>query len=148
MKRLLPLILALLAQAQAQAPQLPVYDAELARQLGADEHGMKMYVLALLKTGPRTGLPKADIDKAFAGHMANINRLATAGSLIFAGPLGKNDRYRGLFIFNVSKTAEAEALIATDPAVQAGLLAAETYPFYGSAALQQVNALHNRISRD
>src|SRR5438270_10735986 len=28
------------------------YDAELARKLGADERGMKMYVLCILKTGP------------------------------------------------------------------------------------------------
>jgi uncharacterized protein len=148
MKKIWPLILLVLTAASAQTPQPQVYDAELARQLGADEHGMKMYVLALLKTGPRTDLPKLDVDKAFAGHMANINRLAAMGQLAFAGPLGKNDRYRGLFIFNVSKTADAETLIATDPAIQAGLLAAETYPFYGSAALQQVNSLHNRISRD
>ena len=30
----------------------PVYEPELARSLGADDHGMRSYVLVILKTGP------------------------------------------------------------------------------------------------
>ena len=37
------------AAQQAPATQ---YDAELARSLGADERGMRSYVLVVLKTGP------------------------------------------------------------------------------------------------
>ena len=43
--------------------------------------------------------------------------------------------------------AEAEALVATDPAVMAGALAGEAYMLYGSAALQEVTGIHYRISR-
>ena len=47
------LCLALSAQAQATAEaDKPAFDAELARSVGADEHGMKSYVLVVLKTGP------------------------------------------------------------------------------------------------
>ncbi len=124
------------------------YDAELAQQLGADEHGMKMYALVLLKPGPRQDLAREDSDRVFAGHMANINRLSGSGDLVFVGPLERNDRYRGIFVFNVKTSAEAEALLATDPAVQAGALAGEIYLLYGSAALQQVTAIHHTLSQE
>jgi uncharacterized protein YciI len=123
-------------------------DADLAQRLGADAHGMKMYALVLLKSGPRQDLAQEDSDRAFAGHMANIDRLAATGDLVFAGPLEKNDRYRGIFIFNVTTSAEAEALLATDPAVQAGALAGDVYLLYGSAALQQVTAMHHALTKD
>lgn len=131
----------------AAEPPKAGYDAELARKLGADERGMKMYALVLLKSGPRQDLSKAESDRAFEGHMANIGRLAASGDLVFAGPLEKNDRYRGIFIFNVKTREAAEALVATDPAVIAGALAGDVYLLYGSAALQEVNAIHRRISK-
>jgi uncharacterized protein YciI len=124
------------------------YDAALAEALGADEHGMKMYALVLLKPGPRQDLAREDLDRVFAGHMANIDRLSGSGDLVFAGPLEKNDRYRGIFIFNVKTSAEAEALLATDPAVQAGALVGDVYLLYGSAALQQVASIHRSLSKD
>jgi uncharacterized protein YciI len=124
------------------------YDSALAQRLGADEFGMKRYALVVLRTGPNTGLSKSESDAAFAGHMANIQRLADAGQLVFAGPLGRNAReYRGIFVFNVEKMADAETLVATDPAVKAGLLAGEVFLLYGSAALQQVNEIHKRIAQ-
>ena len=47
----------------------PAYDAELANKLGADERGMKMYVLCILKTGPQDAEIKGkERDDIFAGH--------------------------------------------------------------------------------
>jgi hypothetical protein len=63
------------------------FDPELAKRLGADEHGMKMYVLCILKTGPKDADVKGDERKQiFAGHFANIGRLADEGKLAVAGP--------------------------------------------------------------
>lgn len=126
----------------------PSYDAALAQRLGADARGMKMYVLVLLKTGPRTDIPKEENDRAFAGHFANMARLADLGKLVVAGPLGKNERYRGIFVFNVTTLAEAEELLATDPAVKAGALAGEAYLLYASAALQEVVPIHGKLQKD
>jgi uncharacterized protein len=148
MKWFLPLVLILAAPAGAEEPHRPTYDAALARKLGADEHGMKMYALVLLKRGPHGDLSKEEATRVFAGHMANIKRLAASGQLVFAGPFEKNERYEGIFVFNVATIAEADALLATDSAVQAGALVGEVYLLYGSAALQQVTALHQRISRE
>lgn len=88
------------------------FDPELAKRLGADERGMKMYVLCILKTGPKDAEIKGDErKKVFAGHFASIARLADEGKLVAAGPFGKNDKsYRGLYIFNVATIEEAERM--------------------------------------
>jgi hypothetical protein len=53
---------------------------------------------------------------------------------------------RGIYIFNVSTIEEARQLTATDPAIKAGRLVMELHPWYGSAALKQVNTLHVSIA--
>jgi uncharacterized protein len=114
----------------------PNYDQKLAEEMGADDYGMKNYTLVILKTGPNKTMDQASVSKTFAGHMNNINHLVAEGKLIVAGPMGKNeDNIRGIFILDVTDYEEAETLVATDPAVKAGLLEAVLYPWYGSAAL-------------
>ncbi|MBX7185541.1 MAG: YciI family protein [Vicinamibacteria bacterium] len=136
------------ALAQEAKPSPAPYDADLAQRLGADQRGMKSYVLVLLKTGPKADLPKGESDRLFAGHMANIGRLAADGKLVVAGPMVKNDRhYEGVFVFNVKTVKDAEALLATDPAVAAGALAFEAYGWYASAALMEVVPIHARIDK-
>jgi hypothetical protein len=85
MMRLLVSALSLLAAACAMteppalqsAPNAGNYDPALAARLGADERGMRMYVLVVLKTGPRdaeiTGAERAAV---FEGHFSNMRRLA------------------------------------------------------------------------
>lgn len=132
-----------------EKPVAPEYDAELAKKLGADEHGMKNYVFVILKTGPKDAEIKGDErKKMFEGHMANIGRLADEGKLAVAGPFGKNDRqYRGIFIFNVKTVEEAKALVETDPVVRSGMMIAEMTPWYGSATLMATGELHKKISK-
>ena len=114
----------------------PLYDVRLAERLGADNYGMKGYMLVILKTGPNTTTDTQFINRSFRGHLDNINRLAEEGKLVVAGPLGRNDKtYRGIFILNASTLEEAKQLLQTDPAVAEGLLEAEIYNWYGSAAL-------------
>lgn len=125
------------------------YDPELAKRLGADERGMKSYVLCILKTGPKDAEVQGDARKEiFAGHFANIGRLAGEGKLVVAGPFGKNDRsYRGLYIFNVATVEEAEKLVILDPAVKAGVFIYELTPWYGTAAMMVLNETHQRIEK-
>ena len=135
------------AAAYAQADN-PKYDKALADSLGADEYGMKSYVLVILKTGSNKVEDKTTLDSLFRGHMTNIERLANNGKLVVAGPLRKNDKtYRGIFIFNVKTIEEANALLITDPAVQSKLLDAELYQWYGSAALPEYLKYHERIEK-
>ena len=114
----------------------PNYDPALAERLDADDYGMKQYVFVMLKSGDNRTADRAFIDSCFTGHLANIGRLADEGKIIVAGPFGKNgDDFRGIFIVEVSSLDEAAALMDTDPAIHAGLLKADLYPWYGSAAL-------------
>jgi uncharacterized protein YciI len=124
------------------------YDENLAKSLNADQNGMKKYVFCLLKTGTNITASKEETQKLFEGHMSNINKLAKEGKLVVAGPFMKNDRnYRGIYIFNVETIPEAEALVATDPAIQAKLLEAELTPWYATAALQETLKIHEKISK-
>lgn len=114
----------------------PNYDSTLAKKYGADERGMKSYVLVILKTGSSTITDKAFIDSCFSGHRNNINRLVKSGQLIVAGPLGKNENtYRGIFILNTMTLEEAAELMQTDPAIKEKLLEPILFKWYGSAAL-------------
>lgn len=136
MRKLFTLLLLLLSCTAWAQKDNPHYNKALADSLGADDYGMKMYVLVMLKTGSNTTTEKKVIDSLFGGHMQNINRMVKDGKLVVAGPLKKNDKtYRGIFILNAKTLDEARALLQTDPAVQSGLLDAEMYEWYGSAAL-------------
>jgi uncharacterized protein YciI len=135
--------------AEPEPARTPGFDAGLAKKLGADERGMKMYVLCILKTGPRDSEIKGkEREEIFAGHFANIQRLADDGKLAVAGPFGKNDKaYRGLYIFNVPTVEEAEKLVLLDPAVRAGVFVPDLTPWYGSAAMMVVSETHKRIQK-
>ena len=142
------LALAGVAAGQERPASPPPYDAALAERLGADQRGMKSYVFVILKTGPKTDFTKDESSKLFAGHMANIKRLAAEGKLVVAGPFQENaNRYAGLFVFNVKTVKEAEALLVTDPAVAAGRFSYEAYGWYGSAAMMEITSIHNRIDK-
>ena len=137
------------ARAHADAPATPpAFDAALAERLGADEHGMRHYVLVILKTGP-TPLPKGDQrTEMFKGHFANMQRLAAAGKLVSAGPLDGVDGWRGMFIFAVPEIDEAKALTATDPVIRSGEMIAEYHKLFSSAALMLINDTHAKIQKE
>jgi uncharacterized protein len=124
------------------------YDAELANKLGADDYGMKTYIMAFLLTGDRVSEysqeERIEIQK---GHMANILLLAEMGKLILAGPFSNGGEKRGIFLFDVATKAEAEELTNTDPAVQAGVLKMELLEWYGSAALMMVPEVHEKVQK-
>lgn len=136
---------------QAKPKQVKVkFDEKLAKKTGADDYGMRSYVFCILKTGPKDAeiKDKKQRDDIFAGHMANMNRLAGEGKLAIAGPFGKNDRqYRGIFILAVSTVEDAQKLVETDPVIQSGMMIAELTPWYGSAANMLVNENHKKISK-
>jgi uncharacterized protein YciI len=125
-----------------------LYDSNLAKKLGADDYGMKSYYLVILKTGKNKNKDKAAINKAFAGHMQNIKKLAAEGKLIVAGPLSKNKKnYRGIFILNATNEAEAMDLLQSDAAISEKYLEPEIYKWYGSAALPLYLEKSDKISK-
>lgn len=116
--------------------QNPNYDQELATNLGADDYGMKSYTFVILKTGSNKSTDKAFVDSCFRGHFENMNRMVKNGKLIVAGPMAKNEKtYRGIFILDTTDSTEVSDLLNADPSIKEGLLEAEIYGWYGSAAL-------------
>ena len=148
MKRALLILLCLAAPLLA-ADEPKTYDAELAKRLGANDGGMRKFVLCILKTGPKDAEIKGkERDEVFAGHFANIGRLADEGKLAVAGPFGKNDKtWRGLYIFAVETVEEAEKLVVLDPAVKAGVFVYDLTPWYGSAAMMIVPETHKKLQK-
>lgn len=124
------------------------YDAELAQSLGADDYGMKIYVLALLKPGPNQDQDQETAQQLQQAHLANIRRLAESGQLVLAGPFMPNEQdLRGIYVFDVATVEAAKQLTETDPAIQAGRLRMELIPWYGSATLPMINQWHKKISK-
>ncbi len=140
-------VVAGLGAAQAPAPSKPAYDATLARTTGADDNGMRGYVLVVLKTGPNRIPAGPERDEMFKGHFANINRLAGEGKLALAGPFDGVDGWRGLYIFSVADIDEARKLVESDPVVAKGEMVPEFHRYYGSAALMLLNGLHGSLQK-
>lgn len=125
-----------------------VYDSLLASQLGADDYGMRQYVMAFLKRGPNRDQDSATAARLQRAHLDNIFRLADEGKLVLAGPFSDDGDVRGIYIFDVKTVEEAEALTSTDPAIQAGRLVMELHPWYGSAALMKVVEISKKITKE
>ena len=141
-------ILSAAAASQEKGPAPPPgYDAELAKELGADDLGMRSYVFCVLKTGPAKIEDQAKRSEIFRGHFSNMGRLAEEGKLVLAGPFGDAEPWRGMYIFNVTTIEEAEDLVRTDPAVAAGIFVYELKKLYGSAALMKINEIHSKIQK-
>lgn len=123
------------------------FDEALATRLGADERGMKQYVLVILKTGPNKVPAGPERDEMFRGHFANMKRLSDEGKLTLAGPLDGVDGWRGLFVFAVEDIEEAKKLTATDPATGKGEMVAEHHTCEGSAPLMLVRDTHDKLAK-
>jgi len=134
------------AQASVETAK-PKFDPELARAVGADDHGMRSYVLVVLKTGPNKMPAGKERDEMFKGHFANINRLAAEGKLVLAGPFDGVDGWRGLFILAAADIEEAKKYVAADPVIINGEMFAEYHKYYGSAALMLVNEAHGKLAK-
>ena len=132
---------------QAKKDEQPGYDAALAQKLGADEYGMKTYVMVFLKEGPAKIKDSVEREKLQNAHLKNILKLADEGKLIIAGPFADDQEIRGIFIFNVGTVEEAKKLTESDPAVKAGVLIMELHPWYGSAALVEIPDIHKKIQK-
>jgi uncharacterized protein YciI len=124
-----------------------VFDSIKAAEYGADDYGMKSYVMAFLKKGPNRDLDSAEADKLQRAHLDNIGKMAEAGKLVLAGPFFDDGDLRGIYIFDVETIEEAQQHTESDPAIQAGSLVMELKQWYGSAALLEVGKTHATIAK-
>ncbi len=81
--------------AQSEVTSEIVYDSTYAAQLGADDYGMKPYVMAFLKAGPDRSQDKETAAALQKAHLENIMRMAEEGTLVLAVRSWIKVRYAG-----------------------------------------------------
>lgn len=123
------------------------YDSTLAAKYGADDYGMRKYIMAFLYAGPNRDHSPEESAKLQKAHLENIGKMADDGTLAVAGPFFGSGELRGIYIFAVNSIEEAENLTNTDPAIQAGSLKMELKEWYGSAALMALKDIYPKITR-
>ncbi len=91
----------------------------------------KPYFLVLLYLGDAKRGNKEEQDKLQLEHLAHMFRLRQQGHLVLNGPLLKDDKLRGICIYNCDTIDEVEMYTAADPMVAAGYLRYEISPWLG-----------------
>jgi uncharacterized protein YciI len=128
--------------------ETPQYDSTLAKQLGANKNGMKIYTLVVLEAGDYMPSEQEEIDSLFHGHAVNIDKLTAEGKMVIAGPFAPNDKnYKGLFIFDSMNKKDVEKMLENDPAIAAGIFKPVLYHWLGSAALPVYLETHAKIEK-
>lgn len=99
---------------------------------GDKTYTMKRYYMCFLYKGEhRThdSLTTAEIQTA---HLNRINELAEEGKIQLAGPFGHDGDLRGVLLYDAATKEEAIKLAESDPAIKAGRLRYEVYPWWGA----------------
>ena len=93
------------------------FNSELASELGADEYGMRSYVMVVLKTGPMDSKitdaeARAEI---FSGHFSNMTKLAEAKKARPIRPLYRGRRKTRALYFQCPDTRRSRETRANRP---------------------------------
>ena len=86
-------------------------------------------VFGFLVRGPNTTQDKDAASALQKAHLEYLDAIHTQGKLVMAGPLVNGGDKRGVVVYRVKDVEAAKALAADDPAVKAGRLALEAYPW-------------------
>ncbi len=89
---------------------------------------MKKYWLTFLYKGPNRNHDSTTAARIQKAHIKNIERLATEGKIVMAGPMGYDKDLRGIFIIDAKDSTEAASYIKTDSAIIIGRLRFEVHP--------------------
>jgi uncharacterized protein YciI len=105
---------------------------EFEMKTGDTTYIMKKYFFCLLKRGPNRNIDSLKLEEIQKGHLAHLNKLGKEGKIAFAGPFDGDFDFRGIIIFTVKSQDEAVLLESQDPAIKAGRLTMEIYPWWAA----------------
>jgi len=89
-----------------------------------------LYVLRATRLGMLTEGPTDEEARVVARHAEHLQRLAHEGTVHHFGRTAVDDeRTLGLVVFEAEDEAAARALADADPAVAAGVMCAEVFPY-------------------
>jgi uncharacterized protein YciI len=97
------------------------------------------FTFVQLKTGAHTPATKEESAKVFAGHFANLQRLARERHLLVAGPYGKGKSdaaLRGVFVLDTADAEQARRWAESDPGFVAGVFRFEFAPLTTTSDLR------------
>jgi uncharacterized protein YciI len=101
--------------------------------------GMTTYYVALLRRGPKwVATITPEVNQVLEGHQAHVRRLASDGKLLLGGPFLDQSGATalvGMFLLQAGSLSEAQQLVDSDPAVQAGRFVSEVLPWVGPKSL-------------
>ncbi len=114
---------------------------------GPATHEQREYTWIWILTGPRDQQVQGEErNAAFAGHFANMGRLAQEGRLLIAGPMGEpraRADQRGIFVLNTPDPSEGIEIASSDPAVRAGIFKLMSESFLTSAPIAEILPRHS-----
>jgi uncharacterized protein YciI len=91
---------------------------------------MAQWIYRIEPTRPGMVVSATDEETAVvAEHLGYLQALKAAGILILAGRTQVDEGTFGITIFEAPDEASARAVMQTDPAVSAGVMRAELYPY-------------------
>jgi len=89
------------------------------------------FQMALLTKGPNwPSTQTPETQKILHQHLINVLAMLDSGKAVAAGPIGDDTNLAGIFILRAASAVEAKSWVDTDPAVKAGLFAAEMHPWW------------------
>lgn len=139
---LLPVSFLLLITACAATPTADTANVPAST---VEEHA---FTWVWILTGPRDAEVAGDArGEAFAGHFANMARMAEEGDLLVAGPFGEprvRRDHRGVFVIAESDVDRASEIAATDPTTVAGIFELEFEPFVTTDPMELLMPRHER----
>src|SRR5262245_10112082 len=90
-----------------------------------------LYQIQLMRPALLTEGPTPEERDALGAHRAYLDRLAAAGIVLLFGRTQTTDAATfGIVIFRAASLDEAHQVMADDPAVRAGVMRAEVFPFH------------------
>ena len=115
------------AQDKADEPETFAYEED------GITYQMQKYFLVFLKKGPTRNQSTEDQQKIQGEHLAYLGNLYEEGWISLNGPSEQNALdIQGFTVYNTATIEQARAFAEGDPAVKAGRLVVEVYPWWAA----------------
>ncbi len=91
----------------------------------------RLYCAFFYRAGPVSDLLPGEYERIQKEHLRYLFSLRAEGTLVISGPVMDDAEIKGVGIFNLNDPEVARELLEGDPAVKAGCLTYQIYPWFG-----------------